>query len=339
MKHKIWLVPLVVMLLILTSVITIADWQPGDGYKMHYPQMPVPDGWDIDFGWWNMGDDWQCIESGPVTDIHFWISWWMDQVMDIPSIKISIWSNNPQGPNEWSVPLDELWERTFYPPDFIIAGPWTGDQGWMMPWYETFPHNHQLYFQINIIDIDDPFVQEQGEIYWLIIQMPFSEQNVIGWKNSWDYFMDHAVWSEDPGVLDWIIIDGIDFSFVITGEEYPPEECCLEIESVYGGLFNSPSTTTVNAVIKNNGTGICTDVQWEFGFAGGIILSGPNSGTISSILPGDTFTISSKFVLGLGIPTILPCNVTVSTDSPDNVCPAVQVSKDLLVFLFLLKVM
>ena len=122
MKHKIWLVPLVVMLLILTSVITIADWQPGDGYKMHYPQMPVPDGWDIDFGWWNMGDDWQCIESGPVTDIHFWISWWMDQVMDIPSIKISIWSNNPQGPNEWSVPLDELWERTFYPPDFIIAG-------------------------------------------------------------------------------------------------------------------------------------------------------------------------------------------------------------------------
>ena len=53
-----------------------ADWQPGDGHKMHFPQLPDEDGWDVNA---TMGvclaDDWMCSETGPVEDIHFWGSW------------------------------------------------------------------------------------------------------------------------------------------------------------------------------------------------------------------------------------------------------------------------
>ena len=27
----------------------VADWDPGDGHKMHYPQLPDPNGWDVNF--------------------------------------------------------------------------------------------------------------------------------------------------------------------------------------------------------------------------------------------------------------------------------------------------
>jgi hypothetical protein len=215
----------VCMLLIGATGIAVADWSVGDGHKMHFPQLPDPNGWDIDFGYWYLADDWRCSETGPVGDIHFWISWWEDNVQDISWIQVEIWSNNPQGPGGYSQPLDKKWEHKFYPAEFIIAGPWDGVQGWMLPWYEAWPDNHFTYYQINIPDIDEPFDQNEGEIYWLVIQMSFAEELVVGWKNTNDYFMDHAVWSEDPDI-GWYIIDGIDFAFVITGEDSVPDLDC-----------------------------------------------------------------------------------------------------------------
>jgi len=267
MKKKIVACIVISMLLIFGTGTVLAHWELGEDYKMHYPQLPNPTGWDVDFGWWRLGDDWGCTETGGVTDIHFWISWWHDQVQDIPFIKVEIWSNNPQGPHGWSEPLDLLWQRTFYPGEFVVAGPWQGNQGWLDPPSTYYPDNHNLYFQINIIDIDDPFEQTAGEIYWLVIQMPFNEMWIVGWKNSLDYFMDHAVFTEDPQ-YDWWIIDGIDFAFVITGEEIPPPECCLDIENITGGLFDTPPSLSVNAEIANIGTGVCTNITWEFEFTG-----------------------------------------------------------------------
>lgn len=335
MKKKFVVCIIISTLLIFGTGTALADWEPGDGHKMHYPQLPDPTGWDVDWGWWSLGDDWQCTEEGPVTDIHFWISWFEDQVHEIPGIDVSIWSNNPVGPHGWSEPLELLWQRTFFPDDFLIAGPWSGDQGWLFPWGESIPHNHQLYYQINIPEIDDPFIQVEGEIYWLVIMMPFEQEWIVGWKNSLDYFMDHAVWWNYIEEA-WWIIDGIDFAFVITGGE-PPEECCLDIENVTGGLFDTPPSLAVNADIVNTGTGVCTNISWEFTFTG-IVLSGPNSGTIASLPPGGKVTVSSDTVIAIGIPGILPCKVTVKADSPDNVCPAPEVTKELLVFLLLLKV-
>jgi hypothetical protein len=58
----------------------IADWNPGDGHKMHFPQLPDEDGWDVNATtngdpYVCLADDWMCSQTGPVEDIHFWGSW------------------------------------------------------------------------------------------------------------------------------------------------------------------------------------------------------------------------------------------------------------------------
>jgi len=324
------------MLLIGTTNVALADWDPGDGHKMHWPQLPDPNGWDVDFGWWALGDDWECSETGTVDDIHFWISFYNDEVVDpIPWIKVSIWSNNPHGPQGWSEPLNMLWTRTFDPGQFTIRDPEFGDQGWLIPPYmEFYPNNHLMYFQVNIQDIDDPFEQVEGEIYWLVIQMPFEQEWIVGWKTTLIdlQFQDFAVWSAEPG-YEWWEIPGFDLAFVITGED---KHCNLTIRSVTGGFLDTPQTTTVDAVLVNTGNAPCYNVTWSFTFNGGIILSGPIAGTIPVIPPGGTVTVSSNLVIGLVIPFLLPGTVTVTATCPP--APAVTATKNVLAIILLCKV-
>ncbi len=95
-----------------TAGLTFADWDPGDDYKMHFPQLPNLTGWDV-FAEYaeflnlprGLADDWQCTESGPVTDIHFWGSWWQDVQGDIGNIGVGIFANNGDQPG------DLLWGR------------------------------------------------------------------------------------------------------------------------------------------------------------------------------------------------------------------------------------
>ena len=70
------ILPLAVAIALGTAGPALADWDPGDGHKMHYPQLPDEDGWDVKaIDGICLADDWLCTESGPVTDIHFWGSW------------------------------------------------------------------------------------------------------------------------------------------------------------------------------------------------------------------------------------------------------------------------
>ncbi len=245
----------VCMLLIGATGIAVADWNVDDGHKMHFPQLPDPNGWDVDFHDWWLGDDWKCSETGLVTDIHFWYSWAKDEVQDIPWISVEIYSNKPGPP---STPYELLWSRTFYTGSFIIAGPWTGDQGWYHPLTSWFEHDHQQYWQINIIDIGDPFEQEEGVIYWLVIQMPYYSfpYPAIGWKTSQDHWNDNAVFG-NPG--NWIPLwdpittppEPIDFAFVITEEVPLPEVAC---EGVIDWLRVRPEEyVTETFGVGNNG--------------------------------------------------------------------------------------
>ncbi len=225
MKNKIIGI-FVCMLLIGTAGIAVADWDEGDGHKMHFPQLPDPYGWDVNFHDWMLGDDWKCSESGNVTDIHFWISWRGDDVQDLPWLKVSIWSNNPGPPSR---PAQQLWSRQFDVDEFIIRGPFYGDQGWFHPpniWYEN---DHNTYYQINIVNIDDPFEQEEGTIYWLVISMPFYEPDALGWKTSIEQYEDAAVYGNPTGwypLIDPLSGVPLDLAFVITGEEPIPDLSC-----------------------------------------------------------------------------------------------------------------
>ena len=63
------------------------------------------------------------------------------------------------------------------------------------------------YFQINITNIENPFIQEEGNIYWLTISLETSHPD--GWKSSdqkqypdpytSSHYEDDAVWQDANG--------------------------------------------------------------------------------------------------------------------------------------------
>lgn len=206
----------------LAAVPALADWNPGEPHKMHFPQLPDPMGWDVnDTCPKVLADDWLCTGTGPVTDVHFWGSWEYDQIGELCSVELSIHANDLSGP--FSRPGDLLWSACFVPPQFTVRPYGTGDQGWYDPntgvWRRP---DHFQYFQVNIEDIPNPFVQVEGNIYWLDVSV-FTQGGVWGWKTSYAHFMDDAVWGDFPAPIWEPLVDPItgrtiDLAFVITPE-------------------------------------------------------------------------------------------------------------------------
>ena len=146
--------------------------------KSGNPQYPDPNGWDINITYpAELGDDWICSESGPVSDFHFWVSWLDDEIPDeignaIEHFTISIYSDIPAGQSQtgYSTPGDMLWTRNFVPNEFSYQPAFDHLQGWFDP-YMGFadPINHYGCYRIDIDNFDEPFVQEKGTVYWLVI--------------------------------------------------------------------------------------------------------------------------------------------------------------------------
>ncbi|MDO8630484.1 MAG: hypothetical protein Q7R41_08320, partial [Phycisphaerales bacterium] len=212
-----WAASAAVLGFLLTCEPASADWQPSDGHKMHYPQLPDEEGWDVNATQPNvLADDWQCSQTGLITDIHFWGSWRDmdgDGVGDVGTIQnfvISIHDDIPAGVGvPYSRPGNTLREW------MVGAQAVSIDPPTLEAWYDpatglVVPNDHGAYFQYNIKNLDiivpDPFIQVEGTIYWLnisaIVADPVNTQ--WGWKSSRDHFQDHAVWSE-PG-YDWMVM-------------------------------------------------------------------------------------------------------------------------------------
>lgn len=210
------------------------DWIPGDPYKMHFPQLPDPQGWDVNFTFPKvLADDWLCTETGPVQDVHFWFSFQHDLIAPITGVHVSIHSDipDPDGPFGplYSKPGEVLWERHFAPTDseLTIRGPFSGMQGWLDPNPPVTAQrpDHQTFYQMNIENIRQPFIQEQGKIYWLDLWMTLANPDArVGWKTSLEHFQDDAVWDDLPlGAAPWQELRdptgiSLDMAFVITPE-------------------------------------------------------------------------------------------------------------------------
>lgn len=223
----------------------LADWDPGDPYKMHYPQMPDPNGWDV---WFNspqaIGDDWRCSQTGPVTDIHFWFSSIGDMPFQMQTVRVMIFNDVPAGPDSYSHPeiAYPAWQRVFAGADVqtrLVSD--QGDQGWYEPHKPSVDptnpnyqeHDHHKYWQANIENITNPFQQTEGETYWLVLNVEATDQDQqvpawLGWKTSLQHFEDDAVfWYYDQpsgGSGEWReLVDpvtgkSLDMAFVITPE-------------------------------------------------------------------------------------------------------------------------
>jgi len=249
MRH----VLLTICLSVLIASSAFADWYPGDGHKMHWPQLPDPQGWDVfgstyrnpnynpddptspEFLQKVLADDWKCGKTGPVSDVHLWGSWRGNVEGPIDGVYISIHKDIPATADSYSRPGELLWDRNFTATEIQVIDPWgTGNQGWFNPNTGLVIENdHDMFHQINITDISDPFTQEAGEIYWLDVTVYTSADAGTtlpewGWKTSMsDHFNDDAVWSDldASGNLSWNELRdpldsafSLDMAFVITPE-------------------------------------------------------------------------------------------------------------------------
>jgi hypothetical protein len=227
-----------------------ADWNPGDPAKMHFPQLPDPFGWDVSGENARGGDDWVCTQTGPVSDIHLWLSWRDDNYDgEVANFTFSIWSNDPAGytgvvgedpGNDYSEPLEQLWSYSLDPNtdfNFTYRVYGTGVQGWYDP--TAVPpvylyENHNIIYQGNLTNIVEPFIQQQGQVYWLILDVDMAEGETaeLGWKTAdldqypgpytGSIFMDGAVY-QMTGTELWLpLMDPsgaqMDLAFVITPE-------------------------------------------------------------------------------------------------------------------------
>ncbi len=232
----------------------LGDWDLDDPHKMHHPQLPDPNGWDINFVSPKvLADDWMCTQTGPVKDIHFWMSGRFnadpgDPNNGIISIHASIHLDIPADADAgilYSRPGEQKWEGDFDPTQFRIADWPGGQQGWFDPnvgeWVPYTVGDHENIYQVNITDIFQPFTQTEGEIYWLDLTVKTIEDDgatpMFGWKTAdlnrypdpWtgEHRFDDAVWGDMPAAggddIVWRELIGpdgqsLDLAFVITPE-------------------------------------------------------------------------------------------------------------------------
>jgi len=214
------------LVLFVGAPVALADWDPGDGHKMlNGPQEPDPTGWDVCLAHtWFVADDFFCGENGPITDIHFWISY-SGYDNDIPidpcALEVGICGDDPFGlpdTDNW------LWYWNSWggygPLNINIRYYGSGLQGWHCPVTQKWlPEDHTSFFQVNITEIPDPAMQVAGGHYWLVLWALTPEPSLIGWKTSMTMNGAPAVWTPSYP-CDWMPLDlGGDLAFVITGGE------------------------------------------------------------------------------------------------------------------------
>jgi hypothetical protein len=202
-----------------------------------------------------LADDFNCTQTGPITEIIIWGSWLFDVTppggaCSFP-FTLSIHEDVPAIPGQmWSHPGRLLWSRTFEPgtyecdvfaPD-LIEGFYDPVTGLYLP-----EGDHVCFMYIFQIE-EEPFVQRgtavEPIVYWLDVQADLSDFGdfYFGWKTSMQHWNDDATWviGVDDGSIDpntWEELryppqhpfegESIDMAFAIKGLECScePGEC------------------------------------------------------------------------------------------------------------------
>jgi hypothetical protein len=211
---------LLMAILALAATTARADWDVGDGHKMHWPQLPdlTQTGLDV-LDTWNyqgdpaglepesakfLADDFRCTATGPITDIHFWGSWLNDETIMEPNFILHIYPDIPAtaSPTGYSMPdlLNELWSSPIRPADSVRVYARNLQEGFYDPNLDEVIGGDTECLQYNFFfDEATAFVQEKDRIYWLGIDAFYEEPDLWlwGWKTTnpeeTDHFNDDAV--------------------------------------------------------------------------------------------------------------------------------------------------
>jgi len=214
-------------------------WTRGDPYKMHWPQLPDLGftGIDVSLAKAALADDFQCTATGPIRDIHIWGSFFNDVLPkegpDSMTLELSICSDVPATKTSGSRPGEVLWTATFNPHEYTVRRVHNGPEDWYDPAAGAYrPNNHRNAFQFDFYINDNPFTQEKGKIYWLVVQHLAGDGSyTFGWKTT----SRRLRWNDDavyvvPGA-DWIAME------YPKGHKYAPETLDLAFVITDGGTL------------------------------------------------------------------------------------------------------
>jgi hypothetical protein len=183
-----------------------------------------------------LADDFQCTNTGPVTDIHLWGSWLQDRIDPNVLFTLSIWSDVPKKTNGTVVvpshPGIPLWSEPFGPGEYYQC---------------LYTNRVEQFYDASlpaIMGLDtnvyylcfypkNPFVQQGTATattnYWLSVsaQTAAGSQQLFGWHTSYEYYNDTAVWGNGPMPPTWTPMtdpQGIPLSmaFKVTTPTNPP---------------------------------------------------------------------------------------------------------------------
>jgi hypothetical protein len=141
-------------------------------------------------------------QSGPITGIEIWGSWYKDILPDggaeDVSFTLSIHSDSSGKPGT------DLWSRTFTNTSFIVASSDGGLQGFYFPGGPKYrPDNHTKVFKYSFsIDSSNTYVvsgsSSSPQTYWLevqahVLQSPTGQTTRFGWKAAIDHWNHTAV--------------------------------------------------------------------------------------------------------------------------------------------------
>ncbi|MBN2455188.1 MAG: hypothetical protein JXB29_01415, partial [Sedimentisphaerales bacterium] len=193
-------------------------WQP--------PDLSDYNGIDVDATYeevWQpqiLADDFNCMTTGLITDIHVWGSWYHDYTPEfdanLVSFTLSIHDDLPAGdpanPYDYSIPGVLLWSKDFDTGNFEVSR-YAEDlfEGWYVPcaeepYYEDYADSICWKYDF-YIDQADAFMQQgspdEPVIYWLDVQarpqptIPGGPpmRSRFGWKTSKTQWNDDAVWA------------------------------------------------------------------------------------------------------------------------------------------------
>jgi hypothetical protein len=237
------LIPVLVVALLAFPLAALADWDPSVPAK--WVQMPDETSLGIDVNAtepYILGDDFECLEAGPIKQIHIWGSWYNDFLPsgrpDSVSFTLSFHSDIPEGPGGYSMPGEVLWYRTFRPGEYTVNNWLDGmPEGWMEPPdFYVFPADYSIWQYNFYVPDGEEFWQEGSPddpiVYWLDVQAhPFEASAWFGWKSSIDHWNDDAVWAfgVEPYYDIWEELiyppgheqqgQSVDLAFVIVGEQ------------------------------------------------------------------------------------------------------------------------
>jgi hypothetical protein len=223
--------------------------EPIEDSKMHWPQWPDLDSTGIDIEltyaqWAELADDWLCVDSGPVTDIHFWGSFKNDLLPpwgpDSMEFELSIYSNDGGDPGR---PGQVLWDSTFLPGEYEVHLKTDNNPedfhdaafgGW---WNDNHLETYQFDFYI---DTADALVQDSGTIYWLSVVDLETRVHEPPYEFGWKTTRVDLRWGEDAVYFHTVMPGWFHITYPVGHEYYSPPDTTLDLAFVITGGAECP---------------------------------------------------------------------------------------------------